>query len=212
MKKIGIIAGTKVDTKFGELFFAKFKAQTIGCSISETPQEQTQLQVLNRKQLTEKVQSAIDKVSKEGANTIVIYCNSLSGAIDLEFLRRVNKQKIITPLDVYAKIANNYKVFGLLAANCQSTANIEKLILKINKEAIIIGLGNLNIVNDIENNHRPIDIINNYNLVELCDIISKSGAEIIILGCTHYSYFYEELCGLSNQIILEPSEEMKKFV
>ncbi len=132
MALIGIIAGTKVDTQFWIDFYGTHN-RAAGYPISENPQEQTKLQALNKTQLTAEVQKAITSIASKGAESIIIYCNSLSGAIDLKSLRENNKQKIITPLDVYERIARKHKIFGLLAANCQSTANIEKLILIINK-------------------------------------------------------------------------------
>ncbi|MCM2325966.1 MAG: aspartate/glutamate racemase family protein, partial [Candidatus Woesearchaeota archaeon] len=141
---------------------------------------------------------------------IIIYCNSLSGAIDLKKIREDNKIEILTPLDVYAQIANSYRLFGLIAANCQSAANIERTIIGANNDAIVIGIGNLNIVNEIERGGRPIDIIRRHNVVELCNVIAASGAEMIILGCTHFSFFHDELKKMIPHILLEPSEEMGK--
>lgn len=211
MKRVGIIAGTKIDTKFGISFFSKH-FEVKGYPISADPQEQTRMQALGREKLTAKVQSSIESAKYDGAESIVIYCNSLSGAIDLRWLRNRNRMKIITPLDMYERIADKHNVFGLLAANCQSTANIERLILSINKNAVVIGCGNLNIVNEIERGVGPLEIIKTHKLVELSRILSGSGAEKLILGCTHFSFFYDELKRLTDIELIEPSEEMARMV
>lgn len=209
MEAIGIIAGTKIDTKLGQLYYNKF-CRTIGYPISENPQEQTRLQALDCSTLTKEVQKAITYLARKNADPIIIHCNSLSGAIDLGRIRASNTQRIITPLDIYSQISGRYRIFGLIAANCQSTANIEKVILSNNKDAVIIGFGNLNIVNDIEKRKASSEIIKKHRLAQLCEIIKSSGAEVIILGCTHFTVFYEELKRLTNQKIIEPSEEISK--
>jgi glutamate racemase len=211
MKHIGIIAGTYIDTKFGVNYYKQF-ANVSSYPISKNPQEQTKLQALNKIQLTNKVQKAIEKLSNKGVNQIIIYCNSLSGAISLDQLRQINNVKIITPLDIYVEISVKYNTFGLLAANCQSTANIEKIILNKNKNAVVLGVANLKIVNDIEKGISVNELLNKYNIVEQCNILSNSGAELIILGCTHFSIFYPHLKSLVNIPLLEPSENMAKKI
>ncbi len=214
--KLGIIAGTNVDVKIGLDYFRKKGFSCFGCPISKNPFEQTKLQALGRKKLTLLVEKAINSLNKD-ANAIIIYCNSLSGAISLDYLKKRCPIPLITPLDIYLKIAKKHNVFGLIAANNQSTSNIEKLILGQNKNAIVIGYGNLSIVNDVEKGLSPKKIISKYCLKELCTLINKSGSEIIILGCTHFTYFYEELLlsfkNKSKTInLFEPSYEIFKLL
>jgi len=130
----------------------------------------------------------------------------------LDFIRKESNLSIITPLDVYQNISQKYKTFGLIAANCQSTANIERTLLKNNKDAVVIGVGNLKIVNDIESKKHPVQIIQEHSIKEICSALEKSGSEIIMLGCTHFPYFFEELKQTSNSNLFEPSEEMVKLL
>jgi glutamate racemase len=203
---VGIIAGTPVDTRFGIEYFQKHRIQAIGLSISKTPQEQTRFQVLGKEELTAYVDKAIKSLGQ--IDIVVIYCNSLSGAIDIEKLRSDNDIPIITPLDVYRDIANKHNIIGLIAANCQSTSAIERVILKENPKAIVIGMANLKIVNAIEAKESAEHIIENFGLAEQCDIIAKSGAEIIILGCTHFTYIHEALSHATHATMFEPSKAM----
>ena len=209
---VGVIAGTRVDTAFGVNYLNKHKFTAFGVAIASTPQEQTKLQTLNRPKLTKMVSQAINKLVKKGASRILIYCNSISGAINLSLVRRQSGVKVITPLDVYKNIAKQYRVFGLIAANCQSTANIERLILSHNPRAIVIGIGNLNLVNEIEDKIPPGKIIARHNLPSLCQSLKKSNCEIIILGCTHFPYFYSQLKEKTSANLFEPSKEMIKLL
>lgn len=211
-KIVGVIAATKTDTSFGVDLLAKKGINSIGLSISNNPQEQTLLQTLDKTDLSKRVLTAIDTLKTRGVSSILIYCNSLSGAIDLDLIEKRSRMRIVTPLDVYKSLANKYDCFGLLAANCQSAANIEKIILENNKKAIVIGVGNLKLVNEIEAKTDPNEIIKRYRLKRLCRILKESGCDLVILGCTHFPFFAEELKKIVDILIFEPSEEMAKLI
>lgn len=210
---IGVIAGTETDTIFGLNFLESRSYYGIGLAISETPQEQTQLQVLDKQQLTEIVLNKISFLAQKGAKSCMIYCNSLSGAIDLEAVKAKGEIPIVTPLDVYAELTKKYRNFGLLAANCQSCANIERIILSNNPTAKVIGIGNLQIVEDIEAGLSPDTIISLHALTNLTDSLVQSGVQIFIMGCTHFDYFFDALNALTQGIKLyQPSERMLQLL
>jgi len=205
---VGVIAGTPIDTRFGVNYLDAHQIKAYGRSISETPQQQTELQALNREQLTGRTLSVIKELQRAGANAIMIYCNSLSGAIDLDGVRNQIAMPLVSPLDVYKELIGKYRKFGLLAANCQSCANIERLIIEGDSQAKVIGVGNLQIVEDIEKGYSPKAIIRDHALVEIGSSLRMSGVEILILACTHFEYFYEDLKGRVCLEIFEPSEKM----
>jgi len=204
---IGVIAGTPVDTDFGVSYVQEHGITAYGESISRSPQEQTLLQHLDRDELHKRFNSATDKLKERDVDSVLIYCNSLSCSINIELLRGYAEIPVITPLDIYKEIAPKYSVFGLLAANCNSCAGIEKVILERNEDAKVIGWGDLGIVNDIEKGIPPLDIIASHSISELIHLMAKNGAEIIILACTHLTYIYRDL-SLATDVsvpILEPS-------
>ncbi|MCO7224971.1 aspartate/glutamate racemase family protein [Pleionea sp. CnH1-48] len=210
---VGVIAGTQTDTRFGLDYLESRDTRGIGLSISANPQAQTQLQALDRKNLTELVLASLEELVKEGASSAMLYCNSLSGAIDLEQVNKEGAIPVITPLDVYEELTFQYRNFGLLAANCQSCANIERTILKYNRTAKVIGIGNLQIVEDIEAELPPELIIRLHALEDLTRALVKSGVQILILGCTHFDYFYPKLKELTKGIkLFLPSERMLEML
>lgn len=210
---IGIIAGTQIDTRFGLDFLQSRNIIGIGLPISVSPQEQTKLQALGRVELTQHVLVTVKKLVESGASSCMIYCNSLSGAIDIDKIKLKSDIKIITPLDVYAELTKKYRNFGLLAANCQSCSNVERIILAENPTAKVIGIGNLQIVEDIEARLPPKTIINLHALTELTDALVKSGVQIFIMGCTHFDYFFDELNVITKGIKLyQPSERMLELL
>ncbi|MBB5211319.1 aspartate/glutamate racemase family protein [Microbulbifer hydrolyticus] len=206
---IGIIAGTATDTRFGLDFLAARQVPGIGLAISASPQAQTQLQALGRDELTRQLIDAIARLENAGASAAMIYCNSLSGAVDMTAVRAAVPIPVISPLDVYAELTQRYRNFGLLAANCQSCANIEREILAGNPSAKVIGIGNLQIVEDIEDGMPASMIVQQHALDDLAAALVKSGVQILILGCTHFDYFYEELLLHCDGIrLFLPSERM----
>lgn len=209
---VGVIAGTPIDTRFGVHYLEQRQIEALGHSISASPQEQTELQALNRDALTDKTIAAILGLAASGANAIMIYCNSLSGAVDLARVRAAVDLPVVTPLDVYRSLVGKYRKFGLLAANCQSCAHIERLLLELDPRAKVIGVGNLQIVEDIERGYTPEAILRDHALVDIGSGLRKSGVEILILGCTHFNYFYEALKGQVCLEIFEPSEHMVDYL
>lgn len=209
-KKIGVIAATKFDTSLGISLLRKNGFVAIGFSLSKNPQEQTILQTFSKKKLTQLVITNINKLIYKGVSQIVIYCNSLSGSIDLKKVRQKSHIQVITPLEIYEKLAISYNTIGLIAANCLSCCNIEKLILKKNKKCIVIGYGNLHIVNDVERGLTSKEIIEKHSLNSVVKSIKKGGAQIIIIGCTHFSGIYKPLSKIPKINLFEPSIEIVK--
>lgn len=210
---VGVIAATPVDVKLGIHLLEQAGITVVGFPISKTPQEQTHLQI-NKNELLQTVANAIHfLILQKKVSCIFIYCNSLSGLLDIEFLQQKFNLPIITPMCFYKKIARRSDRFGLIAANGQSVANIERVLITHNPACIVIGLGNLFIVNAIEKGVSPKDIIDTYGLVQQSLIFEKQGCQQLLLGCTHFIYFYPELLHALKSVnshldILEPSQSM----
>lgn len=210
---LGVVAGTAIDTRFGLDFLAAREIRGVGLSLSASPQAQTQLQALGRDALTRQLIDAIAGLHEAGAGAAMIYCNSLSGAVDMAAVRAAAPIEVISPLEVYAELTGRYRNFGLLAANCQSCANIEREILSRNSTAKVIGIGNLQIVEDIEDSVAPELIVQQHALDDLAAALTKSGVQILILGCTHFDYFYPELDRHCDGIrLFSPSERMLQLL
>jgi glutamate racemase len=209
---IGVIGGTPMDSELGVNFLCTKNIQAISENISDNPFDQTNLQ-LSRTSLTNIVRHKINKLLKRGCGIIFIYCNSLSGSVDLDCLRNYFEIPILTPMETYGSIANQYNSIGLIAANCQSLGHIETMILKTNPQATVTGFSSLHIVDSIEKGLTPPEVINKFNLLSLCKLIQSYGSDVLILGCTHFSWFNNTLTALLDQEkialkLFDPSETM----
>lgn len=77
----------------------------------------------------------------------------------------------------------------------------------------MIGIGNLQIVEDIEDGVTPEMIVPQHALDDLAAALVKSGVQILILGCTHFDYFYRELLAHCDGIrLFLPSERMLELL
>ncbi|QBD84147.1 Asp/Glu/hydantoin racemase [Clostridium tetani] len=207
---IALIAGTPFDTQMGMNFLKTKGYDSRAYPISKTPNEQSKLQILYPDRLREMVIEKIKEIKREKIKNIYIHCNSLSGAVDMDKLKEEYEINIITPLQIYREMANQFDTIGVLAANNQSTFGIERTIQEVNPKAYVIGIGILPLVNAIEKSLSPKDIVEDFALEKTIDLFIKNNCEAIILGCTHFPYLYKELQAKSFIKIIDPAVEMIK--
>ncbi len=205
--KIGIIAGTPIDTMLGIEFVNKNGLKAVGSPTASDPQEQNRLQYLSSTALTDKVISIISQFEEQDVYKTMIYCNSLSAAIDMDLIRRQKPGTLlISPLDVYKRLSIKFKSLVLWAANGQCLESIEKIFYEQNSAIQIMGVSMLPVVKAIEE-LRPADsIIEEFSLHEMCP--KKFGASALLLGCTHLPYLKNRLKQLLPLPVIDPAEEM----
>ena len=205
---IGIIAGTYVDTQMGVDFFAARGIAAKGYPVSSSPEEQSSLQILSPNELAEDIRKLVRRIKDEGRDTIIVYCNSLSTAVDFQTISKEEEIRIITPLTAYKSIASKYSFVGLLTANNQTSSGIEKIMLGVNPEIDVVGIALLPVVILIEANLPAKAIIEKFALNHIVQFFNTIGADAIILGCTHFPYLSTELKKLTKLPILDPVETM----
>jgi glutamate racemase len=209
--EIGVIAGTPVDTRMGVNFIVKKGLKAVGCPTAASPEEQNRLQFLKPDVLTEKVLMIIRDFEKQNIFRTMIYCNSLSAAVDVAFMRNAQpKSIIITPLDIYRDLASRYKKIALWAANGQCLSAIERIFYEQNPSINIMGISMLPVIKAIEEEEPAEGIIDRYDLISLG--VEKFNADVLILGCTHLPYLQPELSKKLNIPIIDPAEEMLRLL
>lgn len=129
--------------------------------------------------------------------------------MDFSLLAQESGLYIVTPLQVYALLAKRYRSLGVIAANATGgAAGIEKTLLSANPDLQLISMGILPLVEAIERQVPPQALIERFQLAALCQWMKGNGAEALLLGCTHFPYFKDELAPLSPLPLLDPAEEM----
>lgn len=152
MKPIIVMAGTPVDTQMGmDCLSTPGVCPGVFCPISEDPNQQTAFQISSTEEKIDTVVSLLCAAQREhGCEKAFIYCNSLSGALDFQFVARETGLKIVTPLDVYRLLAPKYHSLAVIAANAQGTAGIERTLLSANPDLTLRSTGLLPVVLGIE--------------------------------------------------------------
>lgn len=207
---IAVIAGTPVDTQMGVDLLRRKGAGALGFPVSRTPEEQTAFQVGSQSAREAALGALLDEIRARGLERVLLYCNSLSATIDAHALAEARGLRIWTPMDVYGEIARRYRRVGVLAANCQGAAGVERAMVNAAPETLVLGTGNLNLVLGIEAGRPPEE------LAERCEHLLRffedSGAEAVVLGCTHFPYVKEALQRRTGLPVLDPSETLAERV
>lgn len=207
-EKIACMAGTPVDTGMGASLLSKNGYEVFCYPIDENPVEQMKFQISSADSKYNVILNILNKIKSNGIKKVLVYCNSLSSAVDFNKLSSEVGINIVTPLNVYEMEAKNYKSIAILAANAVATKKIEEIYIKANKDIEIISIGMLPLVLSIEKKISPDEIIKIHDLKKLCEWFSSNGAEALLLGCTHFPYIYEALERVSGISIIDPSKKM----
>ena len=190
---VGVVAGTPIDTMLGLRLLNAHGIDAVGSPMSDSPQEQTYLQAMSTHDLTQKLITEIHNLAEQGVVAIVIYCNSLSGAVDLARVKEEVCLPVFSPIDSYSECAHKHTDVVIATANGQSVAHLEKVFLQHNREIKITGLSLLKVVEDIESGLSAASIIEKHRLALIIQILFNAGSEVIVLGCTHFDYLYDEM-------------------
>lgn len=211
--RIAVMAGTPIDTKLGnELLHKKGFNDNFEIAVSKNPVEQTIFQVSKQEEKNRVIQSYIDKIKELNVNVLFVYCNSLSSAVDFDYLATKNNINIITPMQMYKKIAKKYKKIAVLSANSIGLQGVEKNLYIGNKELDIFGVSFLKLVKLIEEGVNEEKIYEILNLKYLINYFEVENFEAIVLGCTHFPYIKNTLTLETKLEIIDVGKYMIKEV
>ncbi|WP_295747166.1 aspartate/glutamate racemase family protein [uncultured Oscillibacter sp.] len=209
---IAVIAGTPVDTRMGAGLLKKKGARALGFPVSQTPEEQTIFQTGPQTARERAVGAILDRIRAQGLERVLLYCNSLSATIDARALAEPRGLRIWTPMDVYGEIARTYRRVGVLAANCQGAAGVERAMVNASPEILVLGAANLALVQGVEAGTPPEILVEDCGLETLLRFFEQNGAEAVVLGCTHFPYVKAALQRRTDLPVLDPSERLAELV
>lgn len=190
-KYVAVMAGTPVDTAFGVRLVATLTKNFIPLPISSTPREQTMFQTMSEEKKALHIEACLQV--HQNIACLLVYCNSLSGSLDFTRLSDTLGIPIFTPLHFYHTIAKQYTSFGVLSANAQGSAGIERALLSRNPQAMVYGITSLAWVEAIEQGRDPDSIVSQLGLQHAISFFEDNHVDCILLGCTHFPYFLKEL-------------------
>jgi hypothetical protein len=220
--KTAVIAGTPVDTQMGVEYIER-KTQEAGTEPGFLPlyypvsldcDEQVKFQYTDDDGKRAIIDVLFDDAIAEGVRDFFIYCNSLSGSFDFDryalkkSIEAGEDIRIYTPLQVYRSLGREFSRVGVMAANNLSAHAIEEALMASCPDVYAIGTGNMAIVRMIEDGAAPEEIVEECGLEEMAKYMEACGAEAIVLGCTHFPYFKEELAERTALPLIDPADRM----
>ena len=221
MFRVAVLAGTPVDTRMGVEYirrknsgFPEPVAEPVYMPVAEDCDAQMRFQYSSYENKRKRIDEIFDAAIADGIREFFIYCNSLSGAFDFDAYAEEKSAEtgcginIYTPLQIYRKAGRSYSRVGVAAANNLSAYSVEKNLMSANEDIYMIGTGNMAVVRAIEAGLPPQEIIETCGLKHMVRYMEACGAEAIILGCTHFPYFREELIPYCSVPVIDPADEM----
>ncbi|UTC75646.1 aspartate/glutamate racemase family protein [Treponema sp. OMZ 792] len=215
--KAAVFAGTTVDTRMGVELLKGHGLEAIAVPMSSNCDEQSNLQYFSQEALEELFITKSKEALSQGADIIVIYCNSLSAAVDYEKIKKLLNIEIFSPLDTYKNLPGYCKNIAILAANGLSAYTIDRIIQSYNQDKNTIPIGNISIVRLIEKGLSPAEIVKLLNLKGFLSYLEKIEIDeykidSLILGCTHFPYIKKELEKYTSIRIIDPADKMLETI
>ena len=207
-KRIAVLAGTPVDTRMGVDCLARAGLDGLAFPLSRDPREQTAFQISSSAEKRTAVLKILRAAMAQGCDRAFVYCNSLSSAVDFTPLAGETGLRIVTPLDICRELAPRYHRLGVIAANAQGLAGIERTLLAANPALDLLGACALPAVLSIEEGLDPAELVERHHLADLAAWFQNCGMEALLLGCTHFPYFKAALASRASLPLIDPAEEM----
>ena len=209
---IAVLAGTPVDTRMGVAYLEERGLPGVPFPLSRGPREQTVFQHAPAADKRRQALAVLRGAMAQGCRRAFVYCNSLSAAVDFPGLAEETGMRIVTPLDVYRRLAPRYRALGVIAANAQGLSGIEKVLLEANPALDLLGACALPVVLAVEAGMPPEELVERHRLAALAAWFADGGMEALVLGCTHFPYFKEALAARTGLPLVDPAEEMLRLL
>jgi glutamate racemase len=187
LKRVAVVAGTPYDTQLG---CSMLRARGIPCEgfpLAANPDEQSALQYFSVASLQATLHRVATGLAPDQYGTMLLFCNSLSTAIDHALLERTSPFPIVSPLLIYRRLPHAYSRLLLLTANGQTLASIEKCFLQESAHMTIVGISNIALVRAIESGRPVADIYRAFHLTAFAQLASALSLQAIVLACTHFT-------------------------
>ena len=209
---VAVLAGTPVDTEMGAKVLRAHGLSPINCPVSYHPLEQASFQVKSPEEKRGILGRILRQAMEQGCESALIYCNSLSGAVDFSALSSELRLPIVTPMDAYREIAPSWSRLAVIAYNGQALAGIDTAMVRMNPNLLLQPAGVPQVTLDIESGLAPEEIIRRNHLDVLLHYFEACGCEALVIGCTHFPYLTEALRRFTKLPLLDPAETMIRLL
>lgn len=201
--RVAVLAATPFDTQLGCDMLRERGVECDGFTLSQTPGEQANAQYFDAAELERRVLTVVQSLSVDRYGQLVLFCNSLSTAIDTAALERESPIPVISPRDIYSALPLAYASVFLLAANGQALAGIEKIIREVSPSVKIFGMCSMPLVEAIEALQPLYTIYETFKLNAIGQLATEYRADALVLACTHFTVLASRIEGDSTVPIID---------
>lgn len=183
--RIAVMGGTEYDTRIGCTLLGRHGLLCDGYPVAATSKEQDRLQHVDQQELRLRVRELAERLRLNNYECLLIFCNSLSFAVDPEGLSRELKLRIVSPVSIYRSLASRFDRLFVVAANGQCLSGVERTVMDCRAGVEVIGFSNLGMTNAIEEG-LPLEEASRrfcFNLISC--LAERLSAQCLVLGCTH---------------------------
>ncbi|NOX92526.1 MAG: glutamate racemase [Gammaproteobacteria bacterium] len=171
---------------------------------------------LSKARVLERSEAITDFLIVKGCESIVVACNTAT-SLCIEHLRSKYSQRFfgIEPAIKPAGLVTKTGSIGLLATyGTLSSERVHVLISKYSEGAVVECLNFPGVVELIEGGKSISREDISSTIDDILDQFKKKNIDTIILGCTHYRYFYEEIMQKAGNefYVLEPVCDVVKHI
>lgn len=212
MKTLAIVADTAVDTAMGAAFFHARGYETLSFPTARTAEACAAFFRQPPEAVRAHVAGLLRQAIASGAEAVVVYANTLCANVDMEQLGRELSIPVFTPFQVYRQLGTRYRSLAVWAASAEALVGIEGCLKARAPGLQMQGYCRLALAAQIEAGLSPSAIAEAGGLAELARVAARSGAEAILLGCTHFPYLLPALEGLTSLPVIDPAEELLRLV
>lgn len=206
--RFALIGGTPGDARLGRELIEQTGASCESFCLSETPAEQHRSQHIEPLQLEDRLSSLIHRINLDDYARIVIFCNSLSTAVDLRKLERESSVPVFSPLAIYRRLPSLYSRVLVIAANGQALAGIERELISIGPRISVFGIAMLALVEAIEDDTPADQLVVRFGIQNIIDLASTLRCQAIVLACTHFTWIAPRVAALSRLSVIDTAQAL----
>lgn len=204
-----VIGGTPVDSRLGDRALRErgIDARQYPLSGSSPHYERV---LADPERARDEVRALLEQIRNDQLTDVFAYCNSLASVVDLAGMAEELNLRLVSPLHAYeAAFAEDAGIsrVAVFAGNGPGVTGITSILAGLRPSLTIFGFSLLNVVEDIEANLSPREVIEKNSLDQLDSFLSAQ-VDVVVLGCTHFNVLKDELDGTYRSRVFDPTDVM----
>lgn len=173
-----VVGGDHYDAEMGVKMLGERGIAAQPLAIADSPEEYM-LRAQDHAALQEHV---FRKIAAVPARVFVVFCNTLSFAMDWDMLSHRAGVPVVSLMSAYRQFIADFRRVAVIAVHEHTLHNIRRFLDREHGKLATIGFSMMPLVESVEQGADHI----NATLGQLAGVSAGLGAEAFVLGCTHF--------------------------